>query len=118
MNAALMIAAGGLAYAGLTALCAGFDRHYRQLRPNRSGFSRRKHLLVRVGGWLLLGLSLWVSGRAWGPGIGWVAWFGLLSGLTVMLVLQLTYAPRRVLLLAPGLGTLSVLMTIALGFSS
>ena len=117
MNAALMIAAGGIAYAGLTTLCAGLDRHYRQLRPNRTGFSPHQHLLVRIGGWLLLGLSLWISIFAWGPGIGWVAWFGILSAMTVLLVLQLTYTPTRPLLLAPGLGALSLLITIAAGLA-
>ena len=113
MSAALMMAAGGIAYAGLTALCAGFDRHYRQLRPSKPGLSPVQHLLFRTSGWLLLGLSLWISVRAWGPGIGWVAWFGILSGMTVLLVLQLTYAPRRILLLGPMLGVLPLLIVIS-----
>ena len=117
MSAVLMMAAGGIAYAGLTALCAGFDRHYRQLRPSKPGLSPVQHLLFRTSGWLLLGLSLWISVRAWGPGIGWVAWFGILSGMTVLLVLQLTYTPRRPLLFAPMLGALSLLMTIAAGLA-
>lgn len=114
MSGALMIAAAGIAYAGLTALCTGFDRHHRQLRPGKSKPSPRKHLLIRAGGWLLLALSLWVSLRVWGTGIGWVAWFGVLSAATTLLVLQLAYAPQRILPLANVAGALSLLIAIAL----
>ncbi len=112
MNALSMIAAFALTYAGLTALCVGFDRHHRQLRPGRTKPSARRHLVIRTGGWLLLSLSLWVSLRAWGDGVGWVAWFGLLSAATTLLVLQLAYAPRRVLALAGVAGAGALLVTL------
>ncbi len=112
MTGALMIAAAGLTYAALTALCVGFDRHHRQLRPGRVKPSARWQVAIRVGGWLLLALSLWISLRAWGNDIGWVAWFGLLSLATTLLVMQLAYAPRRVLVAAGIAGVSSLLVAL------
>lgn len=108
-----MIAAGGIAYAGLSALCASFDRHHRQIQPGKSKPSAQKHFVVRALGWLLVALSLWISVRAWGIGIGWVAWFGILSCATTLLVLQLAYAPRRILFLASVTGVVSLLVAAA-----
>lgn len=108
-----MVAAIGTAYAGLTALCAGMERHQRQLRPGAAKLSARVRLILRAGGWLCLALSLWISIRACGTGIGWVAWFGILSATTALLVLQLAYAPRRIWLLANGVGIVSLLLVVA-----
>lgn len=99
MSSALIFNAAGFAvfvllYTGLAAICAGYDRHRRQLWPASGKPSASKRAALAVGGWLLLALSLWLAVSAWSGGIGWVLWFALLTAATTLLVVQLAYAPR------------------------
>ncbi|MBK1680952.1 DUF3325 domain-containing protein [Rhodocyclus tenuis] len=81
-------------YAGLLALSLAMDRHHAQVLRGKPGRSRR--LALRLAGWGLLGLALWLCSLAWGWAIGPVAWFGLLSAAAFGLVFLLPYAPRFV----------------------
>jgi len=82
-----------LAHAGMTALALTMDRHRRQLRPAAARPGRLAGTAWRLTGWTLLALSLWLSGHAWGAPVGTVAWFGLASAASLVLILMLPYAP-------------------------
>jgi hypothetical protein len=55
---------------------------------------------MRLGGWLLLALSLWAAVSAAGWGLGLVEWFAVLMSSALLLVLLLPYRPRLALSLA------------------
>ncbi len=79
-------------YAAFLALSLAMDRHHAQVLHGKPGSNRR--LILRLTGWGLLTLALWLCSLAWGWAIGPVAWFGLLSTAALGLVFLLPYAPR------------------------
>lgn len=81
-----------LAYGGMLALCQGLERHYKQVWGKPPELWLRR--LLRLGGWLLLALSLYASAQLWGWAMGPIGWFGLLSLSGFALALLLPYAPR------------------------
>jgi hypothetical protein len=83
-----------LCYAGLSGLCFAMSRHDRHMW-HRSPSAVRSRML-RMGGWLLLGLSLVACIRVWGASVGFVMWFGLISAAAALIVFLLPYAPRAV----------------------
>lgn len=93
-----------LCYAGFTALCLAMPRHHDELLGQRPSERRRQSL--KIGGWSLLGLSLWaaVAGNGWSFGL--VDWFAVLMLSALALVLLLPYRPRLALALA-GLSLLA-----------
>lgn len=93
-----------LCYGGFTALCLSMDRHYADLLGRKPSARRRQSM--RVGGWLLLTLSLWTAVSATGWGLGLVEWFAVLMSSALLLVLLLPYRPRLALSLA-ALGLLA-----------
>ena len=48
-----------LCYGGFTALCLSMDRHHAELLGRKPSARRRQ--LMKLGGWLLLALSLWAA---------------------------------------------------------
>lgn len=103
MNAAALLLALSLAYAGMLGLCLGMERHWKQLASPRLPPAARR--ACAPAGVLLLALAGWAAGMLWPPAIAVVAWFGMLSLTGLVLVLLLPYRPRLALLL-PLLGTL------------
>ena len=99
-----MLLALMMCYAGFTALCLSTDRHHGELLHSKPTAIRR--LGLRVGGWLLLGVSIWPSvlGAGWSQGL--VEWCAVLMLSALLLVLLLPYRPRLALILA-GLGLLA-----------
>ncbi|WP_213939751.1 DUF3325 domain-containing protein [Pseudomonas sp. dw_612] len=93
-----------LCYGGFTALCLSMDRHHADLLGRKP--SARRRLMMRLGGWLLLSLSLWAAVSATGWGLGLVEWFAVLMLSGLLLVLLLPYRPRLALSLA-ALGLLA-----------
>lgn len=93
-----------LCYAGFTALCLSMPRHHDQLLGGKPT-KRRRHAL-HIGGWLLLGLSLWSAVSINGWSFGLVDWFAVLMLSALALVLLLPYRPRLALALA-GLSLLA-----------
>ena len=93
-----------MCYAGFTALCLSTDRHHGELLHSKPTATRR--LALRVGGWLLLAVSIWpaVLGAGWSQGL--VVWCAVLMLSALLLVLLLPYRPRLALILA-GLGLLA-----------
>lgn len=87
-----------LCYGGFTALCLSMDRHHADLLRRKPTARRRQ--VMRVGGWLLLILSLWAGVSANGWGLGLVEWFAVLMLSALVLVLLLPYRPRLALSLA------------------
>lgn len=79
-------------YSGLLGLCLAIDRHHVQILQGKPGWPRRQ--LLRLSGWTLLGVALWLCSLTWGWAIGPVAWCGLLSAAALALVFLLAYAPR------------------------
>ena len=93
-----MLAAGLLSYAGFSALCLAMERHHQEMLGRRPSPSRKVQL--RVAGWALLALSLWVSVLSAGWAMGLVRWTAVLMGSAVFLVWLLPYRPRWALVLA------------------
>jgi hypothetical protein len=87
-----------LCYGGFTALCLSMDRHHGELLGRKPSALRRQGM--RIGGWLLLALSLWAAVSAAGWGVGLVQWFAVLMLSALLLVLLLPYRPRLALALA------------------
>ncbi|WP_025131663.1 DUF3325 domain-containing protein [Pseudomonas sp. PH1b] len=87
-----------LCYAGFTGLCLSLERHHGELLGHKPS-ARRRHGL-RLGGWLLLGLSLVAAVVDTGWGLGLVQWCGLLMCSALALVLLLPYRPRLALSMA------------------
>ncbi|MEW9904220.1 DUF3325 domain-containing protein [Pseudomonas putida] len=80
------------AYAGMTGLCQGLERHSKQVWGRAS--PRRLRLGLRGGGWAGLLASLLLCAQTWGWAMGPVAWFGMISLAAVLLVMLLPYWPR------------------------
>ncbi|MBK5539152.1 DUF3325 domain-containing protein [Pseudomonas sp. TH05] len=99
-----MLLAVLLCYAGFAALCLSMDRHHSDLLGRKASAGRRQGL--RLGGWSLLGLSLWAAVAAAGWGLGLVQWCAVLMLSALLLVLLLPYRPRLALWLA-ALGLLA-----------
>ncbi len=93
-----------LCYAGFTALCLSMPRHHDELLGHKPSARRRQGL--KIGGWLLLCLSLWAAVTANGWSFGLVDWFAVLMLSALALVLLLPYRPRLALALA-GLSLLA-----------
>lgn len=61
-------AALAFAYIGMLTLCQGLERHYKQVWGKPPAARLRR--VLRVAGWLSLGLSFWFCGLAWGWAMG------------------------------------------------
>jgi hypothetical protein len=96
-----------LAFAGFGTLCLSMERHARQVFGAIPGTFRRS--MAAVLGWGLLASSLIPSLQNYGMSIGIAAWLGFLTLAALAVGLLLTYAPRPLPYLAPGI--------LALGFA-
>ncbi|TWC59275.1 uncharacterized protein DUF3325 [Pseudomonas sp. SJZ080] len=87
-----------LCYGGFTALCLSMDRHHAELLGCKPSARRRRGM--KLGGWVLLALSLWAAVSSTGWGLGLVEWFAVLMLSALLLVLLMPYRPRLALSLA------------------
>ncbi|MFJ3008459.1 DUF3325 domain-containing protein [Pseudomonas fluorescens] len=87
-----------LCYTGFSALCLSMPRHHDELLGNKPSVRRAR--VLKLAGWLLLGLSLWAAVVAHGWSFGLVDWFAVLMLSALALVLLLPYRPRLALALA------------------
>ncbi|MEB2871689.1 DUF3325 domain-containing protein [Pseudomonas rhizosphaerae] len=106
-----MLSAGLLSYAGFSALCLAMDRHHQEVLGRRPSPARKVQL--RVAGWALLGLSLWISVISAGWAMGLVRWTAVLMSSAVFLVWLLPYRPRWALVLAAVGVLLGLLAAVA-----
>lgn len=93
-----------LCYTGFTALCLSLDRHHADLLGRKPSALRR--LVLRLGGGLLLALSLWAAVATFGWGRGLVEWCAVLMISALLLVWLVAYRPRWALAMA-ALGLLA-----------
>ena len=100
-----------LCYGGFTALCLSMDRHHRDLLGGKP--SPRRRQVLKVGGWLLLLVSLWVALALKGWALGLVQWSAVLMASGLALVLLMPYRPR----LALSLAALSLVLSPVAAFA-
>jgi Na+/pantothenate symporter len=87
----MMFLALALTFIGCIALCLAMARHHRQVWgqiPNE-----RTTLKMRCVGWFLLIIAIWICIDALGGPLGFVAWFGLFTLSSVVLIFALPYVP-------------------------
>jgi len=110
MNSMEWLLALLLAYVGMSALCMGLERSFRQVfKRIPSALSCR---CLRALGWLLLVASLAFSVRMWGVAAGIVGWVGVMSVAGVALIMLLPYAPRVALALPGFVGLACALIRV------
>ncbi|MES2413020.1 MAG: DUF3325 domain-containing protein [Pseudomonadota bacterium] len=100
------------ALSGFAALSMAMDRHYEDSfgRGKSPGRLRR---WMQAGGSAALLLSLGICLAMAGSSQGWVLWFGELTAGAIVLVLVLTYAPKRAMRLSWIAGGIALLATLA-----
>ncbi len=108
----LVVAIISALHAGMAALCLSMERHYRQLLQRAPGVLPQ--WLLRGSGWLLLALALVYSIMAWGAALGPVAWFGVLTAVTGLWILLISYQERIALTVAAVSFVLSLLCSVYL----
>jgi hypothetical protein len=102
-----------LAFAGWAALSLGMDRHYADIHKQEKELSPRKRRRYRVAGTLALIASFMVNARLEGWGAGTVLFLGSLTAGALPLVLTLTYAPARAVLLAKATAGIALALGLA-----
>lgn len=102
-----------LNYSGFTALCLAMERHQLELYGrDRAGAQRRR--LLRIVGWLLLGLTFGLCVRASGWAVGPVQWLGALTASAALLTFALL--PYRPSAIVPTAVTAPLLATLCWGW--
>lgn len=109
------IAAFTSALSGFAVLSLAMDRHYEDTfgRGTNPGARRR---WMQAGGVIALVLSLAVCLLMAGKAQGWVLWFGELTAGAMVVVLTLTYAPRRAVPLATASAAVALLALLITAF--
>lgn len=99
-----MLSIALIGFAGFAALCLAMEKHFNDLLKRKPGAGQLQAL--RVGGWLLLMLSLVLSvqWRGWAHGL--VEWVALLMAGVTLWVFGLPYMPRALL----GLAAISLVL--------
>ncbi|MGJ7547217.1 DUF3325 domain-containing protein [Pseudomonas alloputida] len=108
-----MLSIALIGYAGFAALCLAMDKHFSELLKRKPGPGQLR--VLRVGGWLLLALSLVLSvhWRGWAHGL--VEWVALLMAGATLWVFGLPYLPRALLSLAAVSLVLGPLLAVFAG---
>ena len=90
-----------LSYGGLLTLCLAMPKHYQAILGQSSLPSNPSLILLilKIVGWLILGLSLVVAVATAGWSFGPVQWVGFLAIGGLLLIFLLPYTPRLALIL-------------------
>ncbi|MFE8646598.1 DUF3325 domain-containing protein [Sphingomonas sp. NCPPB 2930] len=108
MNAGLLTAASfAAAVSGFLALGLAMDRHYED-SFGRGREPGRRRPWMRAAGAVALLVSLAVCCHLRGAAQGWVLWFGVLTAGAWVVVLVMSYAPRRATGLAMAAGAVAL----------
>ncbi|WP_354684603.1 DUF3325 domain-containing protein [Cupriavidus necator] len=110
MNA---LAAFALSSAGFAALALSLERHHADLHGRGSVPSLQTVTRLRAGGALALALAWSVHIGADGWPLGTVAWLGTLTASAFAVALALSYGPRAVPRLLPGVAGIGVAVLAA-----
>ncbi|MFJ4291720.1 DUF3325 domain-containing protein [Cupriavidus sp. NPDC089707] len=108
MSALAMVAALALSMAGFVALALSLERHHADLHGRGSVQAPAAVLRLRAAGALALALAWSVHIGADGWPLGTVSWLGTLTASAFAVALGLSYAPRVVQRLLPGMAGVGV----------
>lgn len=100
------------ALTGFSALSLAMDRHHEDCHGRGNLPSPVLRRWLQLGGAIGLVLSLWAAIAGYGSAQGWVFWFGAMTVAALIVVLTLTYAPRRAVELLRGAGLLALLSAL------
>lgn len=108
-----MLSIALIGFAGFAALCLAMEKHFNELLKHKP--PPVQLCALRVGGWLLLILSLVLSvhWRGWAHGL--VEWAALLMASVTLWVFGLSYMPRALLGLAAASLILGPLLAVVAG---
>ncbi len=97
---------------GFVGLAAASERHSALILPDSLTLGQRN--IVRITGWVLLGIALLLSCGDWGSGVGATAWLGGLSVVGIALVLYLPKWPGQTVkaIKAPRKGKTAPVLTM------
>ncbi|MDD0973048.1 DUF3325 domain-containing protein [Pseudomonas fontis] len=93
-----MLAITLFGFAGFAGLCLSMERHYSDLLGHKATPRRLRGL--RIGGWLLLVVALWLAVLKSGWAMGLVELFAVLMAGLCLWVFVLPYRPKLLLVLA------------------
>ncbi|NOV27037.1 DUF3325 domain-containing protein [Cupriavidus necator] len=105
MNA---LAALALSLAGFAALALSLERHHADIHGRGSMPTRGAVARLRLAGALALTLALRLQIAAQGGPVGTVSWLGMLTASALAVALGLSYAPRAVQRLLPGVALIGL----------
>lgn len=105
MNA---LAALVLSLAGFAALALSLERHHADIHGRGSTPSRGAVARLRLAGALALALAWGLHVAAQGGPLGTVSWLGTLTASAIAVALGLSYAPRAVQRLLPGVALIGL----------
>jgi hypothetical protein len=113
MTLLTLLANLSLSYLGLAALCLSMKRHH--LAVLDAPVAPRRSLLLRVLGWMGIGLSfaLAVNGDGWN--FGPVQWIGSITCAGLLVVGVLSYRPRYLLPTTLIALPLTLFVTVSMG---
>ncbi|RBA23554.1 DUF3325 domain-containing protein [Herminiimonas fonticola] len=111
MSAFGFISGLAFAYAGWTALSIGMDRHYADIHGRGTEPDQGMRNQARMTGTLALIATFAICVKLEGWTVGSVLCLGTMTAGALLLVLQLTYAPQRVM----RTGKISLISGVALG---
>ncbi|WP_422417575.1 DUF3325 domain-containing protein [Pseudomonas sp. GZD-222] len=90
-----MLAVALFGFAGFACLCLAMEKHYKDLLGAAPSAARLRAL--RVGGWLLLLVALYLAVDKSGWAMGLVEWIAVLMAGVTLWVFLLPYKPRLLL---------------------
>ena len=99
------------AFVAWTTLCAAMNRPYNELFSGRR--IKPPPLVLRITGWLLLGISLGLSIRHWGGSVGFSVWWVLLAVSAFFFIIARTYRPKNIIGIAAAVSIFGVLYSVA-----
>ncbi|PRA63791.1 hypothetical protein CQ065_13060 [Pseudomonas sp. MYb187] len=90
-----MLAVALFGFAGFAILCLSMEKHHKDLLKAAPSAARLRSL--RIGGWLLLLVALWLAVNHSGWAMGLVELFAVLMAGVTLWVFLLPYKPRLLL---------------------